>query len=95
LFKRGKPAGQWEDTSQLVTTGIYRYLRHPLYVSLVCVGFGAMLKDPGIIQITLSLVNLLSLYLTARVEEKEMVDKFGEAYKNYLMRSYLLIPYIL
>ena len=41
----GKPQGDFEATTQLVTQGAYRFIRHPLYASLLLVGLGAFLKD--------------------------------------------------
>ncbi len=34
-----------EETTALITSGLYRYIRHPLYLSLILGGFGVMMKD--------------------------------------------------
>jgi len=94
-FKLGKPADQLEETVSLVTRGIYKYIRHPMYMSLIALGFGAMMKDPGNIQILLGVINFIALYVTARVEEKEMITKFGNEYETYMKKTEMFIPYIL
>jgi hypothetical protein len=45
LHSRGKPDGQYENTTTLVTTGVYKYIRHPLYASLMLVGTGVFFKE--------------------------------------------------
>jgi protein-S-isoprenylcysteine O-methyltransferase Ste14 len=94
LHRKGKPIDQLEETVHLVTSGIYRYIRNPMYLSLLLLGTGIMLKDPGIWQIGLSVVNVLALVITARVEEKEMFLRFGEEYTAYKKQSKMFIPYI-
>ncbi|HVN57175.1 MAG TPA: methyltransferase [Bacteroidales bacterium] len=97
LLKRiGKPqGGNFENTSVLVTNGLYRYIRHPLYLSLLLLGTGIMLKNPRPLLLALGAINLIALWLTARIEEREMTAKFGEEYRNYMKVSKMFIPYIL
>lgn len=95
LKKRGKPEGQFEDTTTLVTTGLYKYIRHPLYLSLLFVGFGAFFKHFDYIQIILMATNIIALILTAKVEEKEMIKKFGNEYMEYMKTTRMFIPLIL
>jgi len=83
LYRMGKPEGHMERTMNLVTTNLYGYIRHPLYLSLILGGCGAMMKDPGYFQIILTVINFIALIFTARVEEQEMIKKFGEEYREY------------
>lgn len=53
-----------------------------------------MLKDPGKVQILLSIANLIAVFITARIEEGEMIAKFGSAYTQYMKESRMFIPYI-
>jgi len=94
FYSKGKPADQMEDTSSLITTGLYNYIRHPLYLSLILMGFGILAKDAGIIQWIFTLINFIALILTARVEEKEMIMKFGDDYNKYMKRTKMFIPFI-
>ena len=95
LQNRGKPDKSIERTTELVKSGLYKYIRHPLYCSLLLFGTGVMLKDPGAFQIVLGIINALAIYLTARIEEKEMIMKFGQSYKEYMHETKMFIPYIL
>ena len=51
LKRKGKPDSNFENTSLLVKSGIYGYIRHPLYLSIVMLGTGIVLKDPASVQI--------------------------------------------
>ena len=95
LQNRGKPDKSIERTTELVKSGLYKYIRHPLYCSLLLFGTGVMLKDPGAFQIVLGIINALAIYLTARIEEKEMIMKFGQNYKEYMHETKMFIPWIL
>jgi len=95
LYSRGKPEDQMEKTTQLITTSIYKYIRHPLYLSLVLLGFGIMMKDPRLLQIILALVNFIAMYFTARIEEKEMIARFGPPYSEYIHKTKMFFPFIL
>jgi protein-S-isoprenylcysteine O-methyltransferase Ste14 len=95
LLKRvGKPDSNFENTSVLVKTGIYGYIRHPLYLSVFMLGTGIMLKDPGTIQLFLGTVNMLAVIITALMEEKEMIAKFGVAYHEYMKVTKMFIPFV-
>lgn len=96
LRAEGKPQpGGFEATTHLVTRGVYRTIRHPMYASLLLLGWGIYLKDPfswtGLALVVLASV---CLYLTARVEERENLRRFGEAYRAYMQRTRRFIPFV-
>lgn len=96
LLKRdGKPDNNFENTSMLVKSGIYGYIRHPLYLSIFLLGTGVVLKDPGPLQILLGFINLIAVFITARIEENEMIRKFGNEYRDYIKETKMFIPFIL
>ena len=94
LKRKGKPTVNFENTSVLVRSGIYRYIRHPLYLSIFLFGTGVMLKDPGPLQILLGAFNLIAVYITARIEEGEMSAKFGNEYMDYMKETKMFIPFL-
>jgi protein-S-isoprenylcysteine O-methyltransferase Ste14 len=95
LKREGKPDSNFENTSLLVKSGIYGYIRHPLYLSIFLLGTGVMLKNPALPQLILAVINLIAVYFTARIEEHEMILKFGEEYKTYMKETKMFIPFIL
>jgi protein-S-isoprenylcysteine O-methyltransferase Ste14 len=94
FYSKGKPRDQMEDTSSLITTGLFKYIRHPLYLSLILLGFGILAKNARLIQWIFALINFVSMILTAKVEEKEMTLKFGDNYKEYMKKTKMFIPFI-
>ena len=94
LTREGKPGRNFENTSRLVSSGIYKYIRHPLYLSIFLLGTGIMLKKPELFQFCLGVINLVAVYLTARIEEKEMLAKFGREYDDYREKTKMFIPFV-
>lgn len=95
LKGKGKADGNFENTTVLVKSGIYGLIRHPLYFSLLLLGTGIMMKNLSLPSITAGMVNLVALWFTARTEEKEMIDKFGQQYRDYINETRMFIPFIL
>jgi protein-S-isoprenylcysteine O-methyltransferase Ste14 len=91
----GKPEAGIEDTTQLVIVGAYKYIRHPLYSSLLFLAWGAFLKEVSLLSGLLVLAASLLLIATGRVEEREDQEKFGADYANYMKRTTMFIPFVL
>lgn len=85
----------FENTTQLVTTGLYRFIRHPLYASLLFLGWGTFLKDVNVWTTLIIVFITLFVFLTARADERECVAKFGDAYRDYMRKSKRFIPFLL
>jgi protein-S-isoprenylcysteine O-methyltransferase Ste14 len=83
-----------EKTSRLVTVGLYRYIRHPLYSSLLFLGWGMFFKSPSWLDAGLALLCTAFLVATARIEEGENIRYFGDEYVKYMQHSKMFIPYI-
>ena len=95
FYGTGKPSDGMEQTTHLIDTGLFAYIRHPLYLSLILGGLGVMWKHPGWLEVLLSCINIAALYMTAKVEEKEMIASFGNEYSEYMNKTQMFIPYIL
>lgn len=94
LKRKGNPDSNFENTSVLVKSGIYGYIRHPLYLSIFLLGTGVLLKDARQVQFVLGIINLIALFFTARIEEKEMISKFGDEYLDYMKNTWMFIPFV-
>jgi len=85
----------FENTSTLVTTGVYRFVRHPLHESLLALAWCAYLKDPfAISSVALTLGVSGFLLATAIVEERENLVRFGAAYADYMKRTRRFFPFL-
>ena len=103
LRQVGKPVKQraqdpnllaFEKTSTLVTSGIYRYVRHPLYSSLLLLAWGIFFKAPSWTGGGLAAMTTLFLVLTARADEAECLRFFGPAYKAYMQKTHRFLPFV-
>jgi len=85
----------FEKTTALVTEGAYKYIRHPLYSSLLFLNWGIFFKNPSWpAGIALALAASIALFLTARKEENENILFFGRNYETYIARTKMFIPFI-
>jgi protein-S-isoprenylcysteine O-methyltransferase Ste14 len=94
LMKLGRPDGQLENTTRLVVRGAYQFIRHPLYASIAFLGLGIFLKRVTVLTSVLAAVVLVSVYLTAKIEEKEMLARFGNEYAVYRTKTKMFVPFV-
>ncbi len=90
----GQPEGPIENTTVLVKRGAYRYIRHPLYSSLLFFAWGVFFKAPSVTAGTLTVVTTVFLFATARAEEAENIGKFGADYVEYMHSTRMFIPFL-
>ena len=79
----------------LVTTGVYHYVRHPMYVSfwLMAVAQALLLQNWFVGLAGLVGIGIL-YFFRVKKEEKLMLDTFGRVYRDYASKTARLIPYI-
>ena len=103
LRRLGKPAQErpsddtlvaLEKTTQLVSTGLYHYIRHPLYTSLLMLAVGVFFKRPNWLGALIAVLAILFLNFTAQVEEQENIAFFGQDYQEYQSKTKMFIPFI-
>lgn len=82
------------EGQRLVTDGLYRRIRHPLYLGEATrnLGFTLVLASGY----GFALVLLGSAFLLARIqrEERMMLEEFGDEYRQYMARTWRLIPHV-
>jgi protein-S-isoprenylcysteine O-methyltransferase Ste14 len=76
---------------KLVESGIYRFIRHPIYVGLVVAALGAAVGRPSTVGLVLTVVLAIYLDLKARREEFLLSTRFP-AYAAYRQRTRRFIP---
>jgi protein-S-isoprenylcysteine O-methyltransferase Ste14 len=82
------------EGSKLITTGIYTWVRHPMYTSVIMMMLGFLVSTPTIIEALLWLILVAVLLLKAKREESLWLEH-DEAYEAYKNSTKLFIPYIL
>jgi len=103
LTTKGKPVKHreedtqllaFEKTTTLVTTGIYHYIRHPMYSSLLWLAWGLFFKAPGWSGGLLVLAASLFLLATAKADEAECIRFFGSSYQAYMKQTKMFVPFL-
>ncbi len=79
----------------LVTSGVYRFIRHPMYASFLLWSLGQLLLLPNWIAGPAGLFGFCVLYFPRiRREEELMLGKFGDVYREYMTHTKRLVPYL-
>ena len=83
-----------DQTSKLVTTGLYAYTRNPMVLgySMLPVGMGFMFQSMGMATIIPTFVLFFNLALVKLREEPRLLKRFGDEYIGYRNRTPMLIP---
>jgi len=76
----------------LVTTGPYRWVRHPLYTSAALAIVGNSLVAANWFIFVVGCLALLLLVIRTRKEEQNLIAKFGDDYRNYMQRTGRFVP---
>ena len=82
------------ENHEFVQSGPFRFMRHPTYFSMVLelLSF-ALIFNAWITMIFIPLAYIPVLIMRLRLEEPALVEKFGDAYREYQRRVPMLIPY--
>jgi protein-S-isoprenylcysteine O-methyltransferase Ste14 len=83
------------EQHSLVTTGVYRLIRHPMYASALLWTLAQAFLLPNSIAGLAGLFGFCILYF-GRVQREEslMLTTYGDAYREYMMHTRRLVPYI-
>jgi len=79
---------------ELVTTGPYAYVRHPIYSGVLLAMFGSVLVM-SLLWIVVLLLNGLQFIYAARREEQLMLKTFPNEYADYMKRTKMIIPFVM
>ncbi|BCU81041.1 hypothetical protein JIR001_08240 [Polycladomyces abyssicola] len=88
-------AVQLREKQQVVQTGPYRWVRHPIYTGIILIILGLNLINPQWTGFLGWILVVASYWVKSGLEEKLLVTQFGDEYRTYQQRSRRLIPWIL
>jgi len=84
---------QARQENRLITTGLYRFIRHPQYTGLFIGLFGeGVVHWPTLFSVGLFPLIVLAYYLLARSEEKHVLEEFGDEYRQYQKQVPMFVP---
>ncbi len=82
------------DNLELITTGPYAFVRHPIYSGLLLAIIGSAIGQ-SVLWVLPLIVYGPNFYRAARREEKLLLEQFPERYPAYLRRTKMLLPFLL
>ena len=82
------------EDQKLVTSGVYRYIRHPMYLGEFGKNIGVPLFFNSMMGMVVMILANLFLLIRIEIEEEMLIKEFGEEYMEYRKRTKKLIPYL-
>ena len=82
------------EDHQLVTHGIYRLTRHPVYLGVLMVSMGVPIWTTSWIGLLIMLGIIPLILGRIRSEERMLIDEYGDSYRAYKKATHKLIPFI-
>jgi protein-S-isoprenylcysteine O-methyltransferase Ste14 len=95
LGKNWSLAVQKKEDHELIQSGIYNVVRHPIYSGLLLLFIGHMLIVGDYRGIIAVLIVFISFWFKLKKEERILAQTFGKQYEDYKNRTKALIPYVL
>lgn len=83
-----------KEAASLVTTGVYRYIRHPQYTGLLILSIGMIIEWATLPMLLLFPVMLFMYVRLAKREERDMLNEFGDDYREYMKKTKMFIPFV-
>jgi len=89
----GTPMSQKNDP-ELVTSGPYQLVRHPIYSGILVAGIGTAVALSWSWLVAVALAGIYFVY-SATIEERNLTEQFPDAYPEYRRSTKMLVPFIL
>ncbi len=94
LKKQWSPSLEIREDHELITNGVYKYTRNPMYFSVLIWSFAQALLIPNFVAGLAAFLSLIPLFLIRLPrEEKMMTEHFGQSYLKYKYQTNRLIPF--
>jgi protein-S-isoprenylcysteine O-methyltransferase Ste14 len=80
---------------ELITTGPYGVVRHPIYTGILTGFLGVAIAVSQVRGVIVFVLIFIALWIKLRIEEQWMRSQFGETYATYVHQTAALVPYLL
>ena len=82
------------ENQRLVTNGVYNYIRHPLYLGEINRNLGFAILLSSLYGLAVMFLGNIFLLFRIEIEERMLIDEFGDEYEEYRKKTNKLFPYI-
>ncbi len=83
-----------KQQKQLVTNGVYRFIRHPIYLAAILYVLGWPLIFSSLYGFFVALAFIPCILYRIKIEERMLIEEFGEQYVDYMKHTKNLLPYV-
>lgn len=83
------------EDHRLIQKGLYKYIRHPMYLVLICIMIFHILVPANFLIMVPSAIAIINIYTRIGREEKMLIDHFGDDYLKYMKTTNKIIPNLL
>jgi len=80
------------EEPQVITTGVFSIVRHPIYLSSILLYLGFILLSLSLLSVLVWVIIVIFYYMISRYEEKLPTQRFGLAYEEYKKKVPMLFP---
>lgn len=80
------------DDGILVDKEVYAYLRHPLSAGVICIAIGFGFVRNNMLAILTALIYLIPILAEMKLEDDELIERFGDAHRRYMKGTRALFP---
>jgi protein-S-isoprenylcysteine O-methyltransferase Ste14 len=95
LGKYGTPVVHTGEEHKLVTKGLYKVMRHPMYFGAIFMMLGSYIAFRSLLVLIITIISYIPLMkMRIKMEEETLIGTFGDDYRNYIKQTKKLIPLI-
>ncbi len=84
--------GKTREEPQVITTGVFFIVRHPIYLGSILLYLGFILLSLSLLSILVWFIIIIFYYMISRYEEKLLTQRFGSVYEEYKKKVPMLFP---
>lgn len=84
--------GKTREEPQVITTGVFSIVRHPIYLGSILLYFGFILLSLSLLSVLVWILILVFYYMISRYEERLLIQRFGSVYEEYKKKVPMLFP---
>jgi protein-S-isoprenylcysteine O-methyltransferase Ste14 len=84
--------GEKRENPEVIRKSVFNVVRHPIYLSEILLYLGLLMLSISLIAVLVWVISILFLYYISRYEERMLIARFGEDYKQYMQEVPMFIP---